>query len=46
MIDPNLDSQRRETISRFVAVIEAGDYAVLREVLTPDAITRWPQSSA
>ena len=44
MTDPKLDHQRRETISRFFAAIEAGDYAVLQEVLTPDAITRWPQS--
>ena len=44
MTDPELDPQRRETISRFFAAIEAGDYAVLHEVLTPDAITRWPQS--
>ena len=44
MTNPELDPQRRETISRFFAAIQAGDYAVLREVLTPDAITRWPQS--
>ena len=44
MTDPRLDHQRRDTIRRFFAAIEAGDYAVLREVLTPDAITRWPQS--
>ena len=44
MTDPELDLQRRETISRFFAAIQAGDYAVLQEVLTPDAITRWPQS--
>ncbi len=44
MTDPELDSNRRETISRFFAAIQAGDYAVLREVLTADAITRWPQT--
>lgn len=44
MTDLELDSQRSETISRFFAAIQAGDHAVLREVLTPDAITRWPQS--
>ena len=44
MTDPEPDPQRRETISRFFAAIQAGDYAVLQEVLTPDAITRWPQS--
>jgi ketosteroid isomerase-like protein len=44
MTDPELDPQRRETISRFFAAIQAGDYAALQEALTPDAITRWPQS--
>ena len=44
MTDPTLDQQRRDTITRFFEAIEAGDYAVLHEVLTPDAITRWPQS--
>ena len=44
MADPELDPQRRETISRFFAAIQAGHYAVLQEVLIPDAITRWPQS--
>ena len=44
MTDPELDPQRRETISRFFAAIQAGNYAVLQEVLTPAAITRWPQS--
>lgn len=32
------------TIERFFAAIEAGDSAELEEVLTPDAVTRWPQS--
>lgn len=36
--------QRSETIGRFFAAIQSGDAAVLEEVLTPDAITRWPQS--
>ena len=44
MTDFELDPQRRKTISRFFAAIQSGDYAVLQEVLTPDAITRWPQS--
>ena len=44
MTDPRFDTERRATIGRFFAAIEAGDYAVLHEVLTPDAITRWPQS--
>ena len=34
----------RETISRFFAAVQAGDYPVLLEVLTPGAVTRWPQS--
>jgi hypothetical protein len=37
-------AERRETISRFFAAIQAGDRATLLEVLAPDAITRWPQS--
>ncbi len=44
MTDPELDVQRREAIGRYVAALLAGDYAVLNEVLIPDAITRWPQS--
>ena len=44
MTDPGLDEQRRETIRRFFAAIQAGDGDVLQEVLRPDALTRWPQS--
>ena len=36
---------QREAIVRFFAAIQDGDYPALLEVLTPDAITRWPQSS-
>jgi hypothetical protein len=39
-----LGLQQRETIKRYFAAIQAGDYPVLQEMLTPDAITRWPQS--
>ena len=35
MTDPRFDTERRATIGRFFAAIEAGDYAVLHEVLTP-----------
>lgn len=42
--EPVGPAQRVETISRFFAAIQAGEYQVLREVLTDDAITRWPQS--
>lgn len=42
--EPGVGLQRREAIRRYFAAIEAGDYDVLQEVLTPDAITRWPQS--
>jgi hypothetical protein len=38
------DASRRETIARFFAAIRAGDYPALQEVLTPDAVTSWPQS--
>jgi hypothetical protein len=41
----DLGPLRRETVRRFFAAIQGGDYPVLLEVLTPDAITRWPQSS-
>ena len=44
MTEFELDPERRKTISRFFAAIQAGDYAALQEALTPDAITRWPQS--
>ena len=44
MTDPELDPQRRETIGGFFAAIQGGDYAALQQALTPDAITRWPQS--
>jgi hypothetical protein len=40
----DLGAERRETINRFFAAIQAGDRPVLLEVLAPDAITRWPQS--
>ena len=33
-----------ETITRFFDAIASGDSATLLEILTPDAITHWPQS--
>jgi hypothetical protein len=42
--EPQPSPQRAETISRFFTAIQGGDYPVLLEVLTTDAITRWPQS--
>jgi hypothetical protein len=42
-VQPHPD--RRTTIERFFAAIQAGDLAVLSEVLTSDAITLWPQSN-
>ena len=45
MSAPSGPGGQRETIGRFFAAIQSGDYPVLLEVLTPDAITRWPQSS-
>src|SRR6476661_10381655 len=42
--EPKHGPQRGDTIRRFFAAIQAGDYPVLLELLTPDAITRWPQS--
>ena len=41
---PEHVAQRRDTIDLYFAAIQAGDAAVLYEVLTPDAITSWPQS--
>src|SRR5436190_12488602 len=35
---------RAATLERFFEAIQAGDYAILEEVLLPDATTRWPQS--
>jgi ketosteroid isomerase-like protein len=32
------------TAARFFAAMQAGDYATLGDLLTPDAVTRWPQS--
>jgi len=32
------------TVRRFFAAIQAGDYPTLLEVLTPGAVTRWPQT--
>lgn len=32
------------TVERFLDAIQEGDYATLRDVLTPEALTRWPQS--
>jgi hypothetical protein len=41
---PELREQRRKAIERFLAAIQAGDFAVLQEVLATDAVTRWPQT--
>jgi hypothetical protein len=43
--DPDQGAQRRSTIGRYFAAIQEGDYSSLLELLTPGAITRWPQSS-
>jgi ketosteroid isomerase-like protein len=42
--DPDAGAERRTAVTRFFAAIQAGDYPVLLELLTPDAVTRWPQS--
>jgi hypothetical protein len=41
---PDTDTDHRQTITRFFDAIVAGDSATLLEILTPDAVTRWPQS--
>lgn len=38
------DQARAATVARYFSAIQAGDYATLLEVLTPDAVTRWPQT--
>ena len=38
------DDPRSEAVRRFFAAIEAGDSDTLLQLLTPDAVTRWPQS--
>lgn len=32
------------TLARYFTAVQEGDRATLLEVLTPDAVTRWPQS--
>jgi limonene-1,2-epoxide hydrolase len=36
--------RRSEAVERYFAAIQSEDYAVLEELLTPDAVTSWPQS--
>ena len=38
-------TDRANTVIRFFAALQAGEYSTLSEVLTPDAVTRWPQSA-
>jgi SnoaL-like domain len=38
------DRPQVATIRRFFEAIQGGEYAELLEVLTPNAVTRWPQS--
>ncbi len=37
-------TDQAQTIRRFFDAIAAADSATLLEILTPDAVTRWPQS--
>jgi hypothetical protein len=37
-------AQREASIRGFFRAIETGDYAALEAALTPNAVTRWPQS--
>jgi SnoaL-like domain len=39
-----LDAARRGAVERFFVAMKAGDYDALRDLLAPDAVTRWPQS--
>jgi hypothetical protein len=45
MTAPSEPDSQREIITKFFRALQDGEYSVLLEVLTPDAITRWPQSS-
>ena len=42
--DNDAGTDKAQTIRRFFDAIVAGDSATLLEILTPDAVTRWPQS--
>ena len=42
--DSDADTDQAQTIRRFFDAIAAADSAPLLEILTPDAVTRWPQS--
>jgi len=42
--DSDADTDQAQTIRRFFDAIAAADSATLLEILTPDAVTRWPQS--
>jgi len=44
MTELEQDRHRRATVSRFFTALQAGDYAALQEILTADAVTRWPQT--
>jgi limonene-1,2-epoxide hydrolase len=37
-------ASRAKTVERFLDAVQEGDYATLKEVLTPESLTRWPQS--
>jgi len=37
-------ASRTTTVERYLDAVQEGDYATIRESLTPDALTRWPQS--
>ena len=45
MTAPSGPDDHRDAIAEFFRAIQDGDYPALLEGLTPDAITRWPQSS-
>ena len=42
--ESDADTDQAQTIRRFFDAIAAADSATLLEILTPDAVTRWPQS--
>lgn len=43
-VKTQVDPPQLATIRGFFEAIQKGDYAALHGLLTPDAVTRWPQS--
>ena len=44
LTEPDQAAARRMAVTGYFEAIENGDYAAMADLLTPDAVTRWPQS--